>query len=224
MPALQMGLDRHLNAYHRSAPLLLQFLLADFIRAYEDFQSIQSLIAEEQFNHSLFTLLARFSGPTPKRVKFFDWSPDNGSLYKLYYYAAFITDEAESLGEEFPNLEKSCRKCWMLGTHLLESIEEHNYEELTAATKKLQRCIRQIAKEIVRAITLLRDSENLLYFLLRRRTQLDVIYGAAFTVGLLGSLFPSGLAGAKEFLIERYTARGFDKVADAIRHTFDPLT
>lgn len=223
MPALQMRVNRHLNAYHRSAPLLLQFILTEFLQAYQQFQAVRTLLDEEQFNHSLFSLLNRFSGPSPERLKSFYWGSDNGSLHRLHHYAAFMSDQTKTLGSEFPPLEETCRKCWLLGTHLFGAIEGRRLNITLSILHKLQRYMRQIAQELVKAIALLRDDENLLYFLLRNSVPLDAIYGSNFVLRLLDSLFSNGLVDAKNFLIEKYTARGFDKLAEKIRQQFDRI-
>lgn len=222
MPALQVEFNRHLNVC-QSVPLLLQFSLSEFFQVYRLFQNIQKLVEEEQFNNRLTTQLARFSGLSPERSKVFYWSPDNSCLAKLCYYATFLEDHAQSLFPHFPPVEKSCRKCWMFGSHLFEAIDDQKYVSGEIILGKLQRSLRQVAKELIKAITLLKENENVLFFLLRHNAQIDIIYGSCFTMKLIAGLFPGGLNEAKTYLIDKYADRGFDKLSETICQHFNEI-
>lgn len=222
MPALQVGFNRHLNAYE-SIPLLLQFSLTEFFQVFQLFKGIQRFVEAEQFTHALNSMLTKFTGSSPERAKAFFWSPENGCLAKLYYYATFLNDHSISYFPSFPPLEKTCKKSWMLGSHLIEAIDDEKYATTEAILNKLHRNIRQIAKELVKVIILLKENENVLFFLLRHRMQLDDIYGQNFTMKLIASLFTRGLNEAQAHLIERYSSRGFEKLSETIRLYFNEL-
>lgn len=221
MSAFQLGLGYHLNARQQSAPLLLQFLLSEFIHVFHQFRSIETLIGEEQFGHSLHSLLLKLSGSPPRQKKSFQWNPDHGSASKLNFYATFFLDEVKPLGIEFLQLEKSCKESRALGIALLDVIEGQKIGEIAPAVKKLRRCVGQIAKELVKAIALFKENENVLYFLLRHKAQLDGIYESNFTVKLLKHLFLNDLQKVKDLLVRKYSSRGFGCLAKKIQQHFD---
>lgn len=221
MPALQMGVKRHLNAFHHSVPLIFQFFLAELIQACGQFQNICTLITEEQFNHSLFALLARFCGQSPDHRQLVYWSTDSSRLSKLHQFASLLSSRSNS--EQLPLLEKSTQKAWLLGIRLLTALEEQKISNLDTILNKLRRAMKQITKEAVKIFTIFQDDENVLYFVLRHRDQLDAIYEKNFTVQLFATLFPEGLHKAEKLITERYTSRGFNRLADRIRHHFDTL-
>ena len=111
----------------------------------------------------------------------------------------------------------------MLGSHLIEAIEDRNYAGAEDILNKLHRNIRQTAKEFVKAIIFLKENENVLFFLLRHRMQLDDIYGQSFTMKLIAGLFTGGLSEAQAHIIEKYSSRGFEKLSETIRQHFNEL-
>jgi hypothetical protein len=221
MPDTQTGSSRHLNAYHKSEPLLLQFLLTEFIQVYYQFTSIKNLIDEEQFNNSLFALLSRLSASSYEIKNTIFRNHENSSLSKLYFYASYLSEYVQL--HSFPPLAKSCQKCWALGARLVEAMESRQLEMVSNIIKKLHSTLRQTAKEIVKVIALFRNNENVLYFILRHRAQLDAILGHNFILKLLSNIFPNGLVGVRNFLVEKYNDRGFDKLSETISQTFNAI-
>lgn len=222
MSALQVGFNNHLNAY-QSVPLLLQFSLSEFFHAYQLFLNIRKLIDEEQFNHTLTAFLAKFSGSATERSKIFYWSPEHGSLAKLYYYASILSEAADNAHLNSSPLEKICRKCWVQSSHLNEAIEVQRYGIVPPILEKLQKSIRQIAKELMKAVTIQKRNENVLFFLLRHRSQIDAAYGENFTIRLIAGLFSNGLDEAKAYMMDKYAERGFFKIAENINDYFCKL-
>lgn len=223
MSALQMGSSFHLKAHCQSAPLLLQFLLSAFIEVFDQFRSIEQLIIEEQFTPALFIKLAAFTGSSTERTKTFQWNPDHGTGSKLHFYAIYFVEQMQTHRHALSLLEKSCRLVRTLGLYLLEIVEQQKTSDISPVLKKLRRSIGQTAKELVKAITLLKDSENLLYFILRHKSQLDAAYGSEFTIKLFEKIFPNGLDEVKSILIEKYSNRGFEKITETIQHHFNNI-
>lgn len=223
MPTFQMGVAHHLNAYYQTSPLLFQFSFTEFFHIYQQFSSIEALLTEEQFNHSLFQLLARFCGPLPEKTKIFYWTQNNGSLSKMYHYAVFLINKCKPIYQNFPLLDNTCKNCWISGVELSEAIELQEFNKINQMQKKLRNQLRQMAKDLIRVAGYFKDNENVLYFFLRHNHQIDYIYGPKFTHQLLSSLFNKDLQEARNFIIDKYTLRGFGKLIEGIHDYFDHL-
>lgn len=224
MRAPQVETNRHLNAPHQSAPLLLQFLFSALIQVFQHFQEIQQHLQEEQLTPSQLSLLRHFSGLSPHRTTFFYESAEGGSLSKLAFYATSFCEHTQMRTHDFNSLAKNCRDCLLLGTQLFKAAEEKNCHATALYGDRLRRRLMRVAKDLTKATLILQRHEDVLFFLLRHIYQIDSILGPGATHQLLKKAFPAGLLQARDDLIKKYTARGFIKQAETIRQHFHFLS
>ncbi len=88
---------------------------------------------------------------------------------------------------------------------------------------KMIKLIDRFAKNWPKLLKAFRRDENVLLFLMRRRFDLDSLYGAGFVRNLIAKLFPDGRDSLYEFITKAYKARGFQILIPTIDAIIEEL-
>jgi hypothetical protein len=121
-------------------------------------------------------------------------------------------------------------KAWQQGVQakiLLNNSELNNSEEdrpqFLAALEKMNQSIQRFAKQMARILLQFREDENIIFFLLRHRTELETVYSPRFLNKLLLRMYPKGLCELKQLLKAKYNNRGFTNISSGIDAHFAEL-
>lgn len=222
---------RHVDAYHLNASLLFQFILADFISAFEAIQTLDTIchrkpisLPEHAYEHhqeipqQIEKILYKLIGAKRDEMRLFSWNFNEGILTRLKSYCSLFSQNADSDEKELMAMlhyaDKVMQYCLQGVNALHESPDKRT--PLFAALEKASNAMHRFAKLIARVIHQFRDDENVIFFVLRHKQQIDKLYGRRFTFKLLCRIYPKGLREARLFLTKRYMERCFDNLPPII--------
>lgn len=212
---IHTALLRHpTKPYYQQPSLLLQFILLDLAAAYQLILRLEEFVS----NQSDDTLQQPIDSPLGKnmRERLFPLCGAEGHLEKLKQHCALLLCLL-GLQEEVISLDRSAQQAGFLSTHCLELLPELTLQAWLHTLDQLKQNVRQMALLIKQIVLQFHDDENLIFFLLRHQIALDTLYATAFVETILHEMFPEkNLMQVSDFLIMRYTQRGFDYLADQI--------
>ncbi|MGE3954900.1 MAG: hypothetical protein AB7F31_06940 [Parachlamydiales bacterium] len=217
--------------YGQKPGVLFQFLLDQFLSAFGEVKAIQKLCnhlstaTDWQVSH-MMAALGRLTGhplsdPTPS------WESDRGHLGNLKHLATTFSElsdygEARELAGAVDRAFFSALEARdTLPRFLRSPLQKERLQVTVLCTPHLRRLVEnveRIGNLIPSLIAHFREEENVLLFLLRRRPDFDSLYGTSFTKNLLQMMFPEGLRELQVVMEERYRKRGFEKLAESVRH------
>lgn len=221
---------RHVNAYHKTNSLLFQFILSEFLDVYTEIQKLQTLMDSKLIaspitrNHKIDSVLALASleklvGSSRDYMRFFSTNFSDGLLAKLRTYCAVFIQNADKDEKELMALQHYADKAWQACLQAMDALygdpSEHVF--ILSSIDKAVAAMNRFAKLIARIILQFRDDENVIFFILRHKTQFNKLYGDRFILKTFTKMYPKGLREVHLLLSKRYTERGFDNVLDAIR-------
>lgn len=226
MPTAQLDLRlcRQFYGKCQSPSISLQFLISEFFQTYDSFRKIVYLINEEQYGEPLNSLISSLISFQFGQFSLFSKKLDESNLSKLLHYATCLERHEIQALHDTPSLSSVCRQCWMLGLQILESIDTTDFKRIFPLLKKIRHVIKRIGNDLVKAIILLKDDENILYFVLRHTKQFDELYGIRFTSKLFKSLFGQSLGEARNYLVTKYSNRGFHELVPKIDSYFTEIS
>jgi hypothetical protein len=99
-----------------------------------------------------------------------------------------------------------------------ELIKDHTYSK-KENFEGINCLLQEISSHLFDHITL--PEENLLFFLLRRREELDDLHGKDFVARTFKRLFPEG--DVEEWLSDRFQKRGFTHLIPVIKHHLEGM-
>lgn len=230
---------RHVNAYHLNNSLLFQFILADFFAAFEEIQTIDILCHRkpistpenpyqphnQELPDQIETILNKLIGSKRDSMRLFSWNFSEGTLTRLKTYCSVFAQNADNDEKELIAMQYYADKVWQ---HCLQAIEAlHDSPDqrtpLFVAHEKASGAMHRFAKIISRVIQQFRDDENVVFFVLRHKQQIDKLYGRRFIIKLLCRMYPKGLREAQHFLTKRYVDRNFDNLLPKLSAIFTEL-
>jgi hypothetical protein len=216
----------HLNAYHQTDSLLLQFILSEFIASYREILMIHQLSKETTENPTLVTknvsqCIEKLSGSSKISMKMYSWNLEEGILSKLKNYCEHFSLN----NKDYHDLHHFAHQAWLNCLQSFEILKCNciSSKNLQKVLNRIASLMRRFARIALRLIQKYREDENILFFVLRNHEQLDAIYGSQFVFKLFSRLFPRGLSGALEFLQQRYSARGFENLKKIINNKIAEL-
>jgi len=200
--------------------LSFQFFLHAFIAASKEVMELEVLYEQlpkaknsprkergvrQKLKHHLENLVGSCSRPL------FPWSSESGALCKLLRYA-------ESEGPLQKRVEKALGAAEGLASLFTEEAGLRGKAFAAAFSSGLDALLEHLEKlsrKLPSAIAKYKGSENLLFFLLRYKEELDLIFWDDFTKELFQKSF-----GTKEkaaaFITKRYSKRGFNQLLPVI--------
>jgi hypothetical protein len=228
----------HFNAYYQDNFLLIQFIVTEFIHTHQlacEIKQISShfLTVPYQPTQILETLSLKISqlmgNLSPREhFPFSQWV--KSPLTQLKDHSEQFSRNTHHQNKSHVKFHLTVHQLWLAAIHLLELIRYlqeslQNAEEKAPYFLLIKRAFQtfntrfnQVTRLIPLILRVYIDNENVVYCLLRKRTQLNAIYGETFISKLLKKpLAPEKLL---QLLLTRYQARGYDKFL----HSFDPLS
>lgn len=243
MPVKNQDLvENRLHVYAQNKSLLFQFILSEFITSYKKvqelerhYQEMESLLIKQRLQGDVNTHLNQLLHLMPALTgaqmvigneQTFPWTHDKGSLNKLRHYCYLLSHRLPDQ-EDVLNLNIAVSKAFHSALQIrevifslqrqLEDIERvPNYVSLYQLLDRVIDNIRRVSRLILRILVQFKDDENVLYFLLKYRTDLDQLYKTQFVARILKKMFPNGSEDAKNLMIQKYSERGFHHLLDSI--------
>lgn len=228
---------QYFKPYYLNNRLLFQFILAELIltsyemqvinRVMGDLKLTWSALREDQLSQTLHELaehMSKLSGSSQHYMRILSWN-DDGFLTKLKNYCALLCQQDNNEDKYQTKMHLEANQAWLLSIRVLDIIralslkhreELANEENLHAAQEKLNRCLQRLSRLVMRSVLQYRDDENVVFFLIRHKKQLDAIYKPGYVANLVSKMFPKGTQDASHFLVKRYTERGFETLIPTI--------
>lgn len=218
---------------HQQRALLLQFILYELILSHQEIQHINDFA--KTFDSSdppsldiIAPSLAKLAGSAHGYMRLFSWN-DDGIQTKLKNYCALLCQNGSGRIKNEVGMHREANQAWLISLQLLDTIRlqdtstKKTIHLLQSLFKKLDLSTKRFARYTANAILLFHNDENLLFFILRYKEGLDKIYGDGYLAKALRKMFPRSLDKAKNFLVQRYTDRGFDHLIPIIQEKIEEL-
>jgi hypothetical protein len=219
------------NAYYEESPLVVQFILAEFLQTNKSLLNLKNLLNENEnlgqlsdvdiikLNQSFAELVGTLN--PQENFTFPNWS--KGSLSKLKEYCEQLSKNTKF--KPHIDLHLAVNQAWLTALQNIELLNALQSNEgisnLSFLLISLKRSINSLQVRFQQIIRLLPkiyppfwENENVILFLLRKKSELCEIYGPDF----LDKIFhcPHDPRQLLELLIRRYHARGFDTLPPKI--------
>ncbi len=212
----------HYNSYHFNDGLLFQFILHELIYSSEIILDVINLMEETETSEVLATMndtLGRLVGASHESMRLLSWMPDHSPLTKLKNYCALFANQSKD-SEKPAHLLHSCSdQAWLGFVQALRFLRE----EAKLPFLHIQKAIipmKKLKSTVGKMLPHFRDDENVLFFTVRHHEQIDTLFGQHFVHKLMLELFPDGLDSACDFMVARYTQRGFESLIPEIEQQF----
>jgi hypothetical protein len=214
--------------------LLFQFILLEFINSYTEVLNILKITNVLHISlkevQALNTSLSKLAGSARGSIRFFSWNMEDGILSRLKNYCANYALEAKD-SPGILKMQTQLTKVFINCRETLEAIRLAEENELSEPNKKilhkiLNTIIRQMNRFSKLTTTLMKQfsaDENVVFFILRHKAELNNLLGSQFILKLFKKMYPKGADGAKEFLIKNYGLRGFNHLEPQILQQISEL-
>lgn len=235
-----------INAYHYNNDLLFQFIITEFIEAFEYINQIHDLChlevsqpslnnnEENAFNEheqeNLESLFEKLIGSNRDFIRLVAWKCRGGVMAKLKAYSFLFLkngymDEKEIIAMQH-YIDKTIFSCHKAAEILNDDLV--NRSQMVSLVDKAFASIHRLCKVMTRLIHKFRDNENIIFCVLRNQEGFDKIYGRGYVAKQFNRLYPRGIIDAQSMLSSKYTERGFDHlssvIADKIKACEESLT
>ncbi|MDP1834601.1 MAG: hypothetical protein Q8K75_01615 [Chlamydiales bacterium] len=133
-----------------------------------------------------------------------------------------------SLSDSTATLYKIADKAWIEAQHAIHAYT-HGSDDAEKRLPflgyivKMVKTVERFRKSWPKMLVDFRQDENVLFFLLRRRVDLDPLCGTGFVRDLLQKLWPKGRQELESFVLAAYRRRGFDQLVPQIRAACEEL-
>lgn len=234
------GPDQHFNAYYEDNSLLIQFIMAEFVRVHQLTSQLKTLTQEHLDSdqssrtilHSLLQILGKLLGcfPQQKNSTFSGWT--KGSLTKLREYSEQFSRNSSHQKRQHVNLHMATHQTWLAAIHYLELIRSlciNPYTQnsdtillllpLKRAFNSLQIRFNQVIRSFPRIMNEYWNNENVILCLLRKKALFVDIYGPHFLFKHFK--WPVKTHDLIQLLIQRYQLRGFEALLPTIQQIVD---
>lgn len=215
---MSFAIDTHnMKVYHQSKGLTLQFILAEFIKSYDQVLAIHQFPVDHE---KVFSSIIELTGSCKNSTTFFSWDNENGILARLKNYCACFTH----LDDKKSNLLASemyfrINQAFLNSLQSLDILRHLNSQEayLQKSLKKIVDQMKRFSKALASLLLQFKDDENVIFFLLRHKKELDQIYGKQFVFKLINRMYPKGIEEASNFVLKQYKKRGFHHFIPVIK-------
>lgn len=222
----QVNTPTEFQSFHTNKSLLFQFIVYEFLSAYEEISYLKQLVNEIDRQDTpghleiLSSHITKLSGPFDEYKKHFLWNFDKGMLTKLKRYCQALSQTNIPNTRDIIVMEDNINKALLYCLHGLDSLSSlQDQDPLTQKTKwmkpllkildKVSGYLLKISGIILEFVPIFRNDENVLFFLLKNHKKMSKVYSARVTVKLFGKMFPKGLPELENFLYLRFKKRGF---------------
>lgn len=225
-------IHHHVKSCHEHHHLLIQFIYSELISGDAIVQKIDELILSKKSKltqsefKGLNELLIQLIGHQLPYSRRFSHDKE-GIFAKLKNYSALLSPNKETA-----YIHQLANQMWILSLQSYDFNDkflqmpgpsEKEYSPLLFILKRLKHAVKVYARMIKRFIMHYKQDENVLFFLLKNRVQLDKIYNEHFVATILRKMFFRSLKRAELFIHTRYALRGFHHLLPFIKETFATL-
>ncbi len=219
--------------------VLFQFILASFLRTQEAFKNLKALRCElgnsseirnkMEHKNKLLSAIENLAGIASPFHNGFSLDlnlglltglKNNSTLFQKNYSRQI--PEASLIREQATSSWFHCIELNNLATHFSLELPLADHKDFLRFQKVEARMFAQLKKlgnTILKTLKHFKTNENVLLCLMHRQTQLDSIYGEAFTVKILKKL-NLNTEKAYHFIIEAYKKRGFSDPTAVLKSKF----
>lgn len=227
---------RFVKAYHHHHDLQLQFIWTELILAHQTVmiakRSMEGFLPTEENSHKrlhqITSAMMRLAGSAQEYMRLFA-GDDDGIFNKLKNYCILFTLH-ESSSSIHAAMVQEASKAWLLSMQALTLLRmQANFLSSEAVAKtasyleKIERILVRLMRLMTKIVSHYKSNENIVLFLVRHQKYLDAIMQEGFVISLLHKMFNQDLAKMREFLLERYAARGFHHLLTFINSAVDRL-
>ncbi|CDR33424.1 hypothetical protein [Criblamydia sequanensis] len=220
-----------LQAFHRSEALLFQFIVNEFIVSYKESQEL--LLLTEKFIEKpnskklveeLKKRIEKLTGSMKESMLFFFWNQPGGCISKLAHYATLFAKS--TLKDDEKMARRYCNQAYAHALKLndiffSEEEKERSLVEMAREIKplaeKVLQELKRLGKMIPKIFLKMTQNENVVFFLLRHKNELERIYPKGFVKRLLNKSYPEGIKEAEQLLLKKYEERGFPHLIPIIK-------
>jgi hypothetical protein len=240
-----VGVYTH-NSYFYHSHLLFQFILTEFVDTYSEALSIQvhynqlTQVVKQIAPYGQFQMLleqiaasmVRLVGHPKKKWESYPWHTKVGTQTKHREYFNLFCRNRKEKNSDFSAIHTTVNRAWDMcydcllliykmqqvtaTCHCLELKPSSQENSLCKHINRFLSHIQRLAKQITKAIYCFRNDENILFFLLLHKEQFDKLYGPQYLVKLFAKLYPNGIEEAADFIVKKYSHRGFDMLLPII--------
>lgn len=236
------GSHQHFNAYYQDNSLLIQFIIAEFVQAYQLTNQLKLLVQKhlefipttDSAFPSLFQVLGQLVGGLSPyaylSLSISSWQ--KGSLTKLKEYCEQFLRNSQDTNKQFIYLHTAVHRAWLSALQNLEFLNnlQPTYEQAQKSTffhlsfkrsfETLQIHFNQVIQRLPRLIQAYWNNENIVLCLLRKKVYLAEIYGPDF----LATCFKWPMSSDQLFhsLIQHYEAKGYEMLVSMIQKLLSP--
>jgi hypothetical protein len=224
----------NLHSLHPS--LLFQFLLSEFLKAYDTTQEVEAVLnrfqGEKDREKSFSTqdrtdILLGITDLIGQIVSFaptFPWTIRQGNLKALVHYSHLLQKKQQS-APLVETSERAYRQAALSRQHLLTwqekgSLPPVHKKALIRAIDSMIRNMHKFGNHLTKEITNHSHNENVIFFLLHHNLEFDTLFHAPYVMGLLDKMYRGGIDQAEQHLIRQYTKRGFENLLPRVIQTF----
>lgn len=228
--------DHHFNAYYHHNAVLIQFVLDEFIATHQLTYQIrqlgqlacESLSSLKESVHPLYQTTHQLLGLRSDADRLSNSRWMKGPLTKLKLYCEQFSYNSQYQNKLGLAVCTNVYQAWLTALHILEllnlldqsgptTISSSILLDLKRTLRRLEQRMRQITKQVPRLLNAYRDNENVIFFLLKKRQELEEIYGFDTINKAFRDLFNKN--SFSELVVQRYTKRGFDHLLPIIYQT-----
>jgi glutamine synthetase adenylyltransferase len=152
-------------------------------------------------------------------MRLFSWNFNEGLLSKLRTYCSLFLQNDDTDEKELIAIQHYAEKIWHHYLQALDALQEvpQDRTQLLTSLDKASSAMHRFAKLIPRLAYHFKHDENVILFLLKNHKILDRLYTNRFVIKLLTKMYPKGIKEVQHFLIEKYSARGFENLLPSIQ-------
>lgn len=236
MPSSLLNPTRHyVKAYHHHDHLLLQFIWSELLLAHHAITQAKTALDMLQINNSqevldlLVTHITRLSGSAQEYMRLFS-GDDDGIFNKLRNYCVLFSlqnpDQKTCL-----SMVQEANKAWLLAVQTLAMIRMSSHEgnnaqgiaKAPAYINKMQRCLERLVRLNSNMSLKYQNNENVIFFLVRNHREIDAMYSQGYTLKLLRKMVGKNRNKIQQFLVKKYTERGFEHLLPLIQTSVEQL-
>ncbi len=214
--------------------LLFQFILSEFIDSYREILIIHQIQTELKSGFSQIQLehlkssMMKLAGSSKTYMRLFAWNHEDGILARLKNHCLYLREafsfqskkESHTLFKMQNYINKAFINCLQSldALHLTDKIEisEKQIQNLHKLLNQIISPMRKFSKLAASVMQKFRNDENVLFFMLRHKSDLDRLYGSQFVFKLINRMYKKGIDEFSDFLLDRYKKRGFHHLIPGI--------
>lgn len=221
--------------------LLFQFILSEFIDSYREIVAIHQIQLElhNDFNVAKLELLkasmVKLVGCSKSHMRLFSWNHEDGMLARLKNHCLYLKEAISFQGKKVNHI--LCKMQFYINKAFIMCVKGLDLlylnEKVQITEKKIQNIhkfidqiispMQKFSKLAASVMEKFQKDENVLFFILRHKPDLDNLYGTQFVFKLINRMYPKGIDQFSEFLVGRYKIRGFHHLIPKIRNKITEL-